>query len=235
MVLRLALMAGLLMSVPAMASEGASALEVRAAQAFSSGDYATALPMLQRLSEQLKDQPDRLGQVQEQIRVARAGLAQAQPDAQAAASERGLAEADPPQTAEQRKAHTKPEAGQAYEVSIKELGNFEYDADNGGNIPEDVQALSGSNLRIRGFMIPLDQADRITEFALVADLFACCFGQPPQLQHTVVVRTPQGKAVSYFDDEIVVEGKLTVEEKREDDWIVSIFEMEAASVKPAPR
>ena len=41
-------------------------------------------------------------------------------------------------------------------------------------------------------------------------LFACCFGQPPQIQHTIVVQCPEGKAVSYFPDEINVEGTAAV-------------------------
>ena len=92
-----------------------------------------------------------------------------------------------------------------------------------------------ARLRLRGFMIPMDQAENITQFALVPSLFACCFGQPPQIQHTIVVNCPKGKAVSYFPDEIIVEGKLTVEEKKDDGYIVSIFEMETSSVKPAPK
>jgi len=118
---------------------------------------------------------------------------------------------------------------------IKDLGNFNYDADKGVKIPEDVKKLSGSTVRIRGFMIPMDQADSVTQFALVADLFACCFGQPPQVQHTVIANCPPGKAVSYYPDELVVEGKLKVEEKKEDGFIVSLFEIEVSSVKPAAK
>ena len=99
-------------------------------------------------------------------------------------------------------------------MAIKELGNFEYDADKGGNIPEDVKAMSGSMIRLNGFMIPMDQATSISQFALVPSLFACCFGQPPQIQHTIIVNCPKGKAVSYYPDEINVEGKLKVERKK---------------------
>jgi hypothetical protein len=88
-------------------------------------------------------------------------------------------------------------------------------------------------IKLRGFMIPMDQADKITQFAMVPSLFACCYGQPPQVQHTIVCGTPKGKAVSYYPDEIQVEGTLTVKEKKEDGFIVSIFEMDVSSVKPA--
>src|SRR5439155_21552114 len=91
-----------------------------------------------------------------------------------------------PTSAEQRKVHKPVKEGQTLELSIKELGNFDYDQDKGGNIPKDVKQLSGTSVRLRGFMIPMDQADNITKFALVPDLFSCCFGQPPQVQHMVV-------------------------------------------------
>src|SRR5207244_8110842 len=134
--------------------------------------------------------------------------------------------------AEARKPHAAPKSDELRELEIKELGNFEYDADKGGNIPADVKALTGMKLRLHGFMIPMDQAENITHFALVPSLFACCFGQPPQIQHTMVVHTPKGKAVGYFPDEIIVEGSLVVNEKKEDGIIVSVFELNCNSVKP---
>ena len=134
-----------------------------------------------------------------------------------------------------RKPHVKPAAGQTLELAIKELGNFEYNQEKGGNIPADILALTGSKLRVRGYMIPMDQAENISQFALVPSLFSCCFGQPPQIQHTIVVSTPKGKAVTYCPDEIIVEGTLSVKEKKDDGYIVSIFDMEASSVRPAPK
>jgi len=84
-------------------------------------------------------------------------------------------------------------------------------------------------------MIPLDQADKIKQFVLVPDLFSCCFGQPPQVQHSIIVGCPEGKAVSYYPEQITVEGKLKVEEKKDDGFIVSIFEISCTSVKPAAK
>ena len=93
--------------------------------------------------------------------------------------------------------------------------------------------MDGSTLRLHGYMIPMDQATNITQFALVPSLFACCFGQPPQIQHTIVVNCPKGKTLAYCPDEIVVEGKLGVKEKKDDGYIISIFEVSADSVKVA--
>jgi hypothetical protein len=199
-------------------------LELRANEAFARSDWAAALPLLKQLAVRFKDDPARAAPILEKVRVAEAnvpGAVQPGPDAKLNAS---------------RTPHGKPKAGEVVNFkSIKDLGNFDYDPDVGGGIPEDVKQLTGSTVRLRGFMIPLDQANKITRFALVPDLFACCFGQPPGIQHTIVVRCPAGKAVSYYPDELVIEGKLTVDEKHEDGFIVSVFEMEAASVKPAPQ
>ena len=203
-------------------------IEIRALTAFNRGEYNTALPLLKKLSETLKDEPTRLGPLQEKIRVCEKALASLKnaPATQPTADST---------SAEARKPHPAPKPGETVELAIKELGNFEYDQDHGGNIPADVKQLSGAKLRLRGFMIPMDQAENITQFALVPSLFACCFGQPPQIQHTIVVNCPKGKAVGYCPDEIMVEGTLKVQEKKDDGYIVSIFEMEVSSVKPAPK
>jgi hypothetical protein len=200
-------------------------LELRATQLFTAGDYATALPLLKKVAVAYKDNPSKVDRLLEMVRVSERNLA-----ATGALPTDGI-----PVSAETRKPHPAPQAGQVRELTIKELGNFEDDNDNGGNIPPDVQALSGSKVRVSGFMIPMDQAERITQFALVPDLFACCFGQPPQVQHTVVVNCPKGKAVTYYPDQIVVEGDLTVEEKKDDGFIISVFELTASSVRPAAK
>jgi hypothetical protein len=206
-----------------------SQLEVRAMQEFGRGNWASALPLLKKVQSELKaqNQTDRLGAIEENIRVCERSLAAA------ANQQASVAPNNGPPTAENRKPHAAPKTGEVREMTIKDLGNFEYDADKGGNVPDDVKALNGATLRLSGFMIPMDQADNITQFALVPSLFACCFGQPPQIQHTIVVHVPKGKAVSYYPEEIVVEGKLAVDEKKEDGFIVSLFEMECSSVKPS--
>jgi len=217
---------------------------VRAGQEFSAGNWTTALPMLKKVAELVKDDPARLSNIEEQIRVcekniakqASANLKNRKPgDASGPAGAATSLPASPAPAGANRKSLTPPKSGDVLELTIKELGNFEYDQEKGGNIPADVKALAGSTVRLRGYMIPMDQAENITQFALVPDLFACCFGQPPQVQHTIVSHCPKGKAVSYFADEILVEGKLKVEEKKDDGFIVSVFEVDIASVKPAPK
>ncbi len=226
---------GFVFAVPltARAEDPDQQLRTRADQSFNRGEYAKALPLFKRLADSLKDDSSKLGPVQEKIRVCEKAMASAKKDPTASAS---ISPTDAIPTApETRKPHPAAKPGETVEMTIKELGNFDFDQDHGGNIPADVKAMSGEKLRLRGFMIPMDQAENITQFALVPSLFACCFGQPPQIQHTIVVNCPKGKAVGYCPDEIIVEGKLNVEEKKDDGYIVSIFQIETSSVKPAPK
>ena len=198
-------------------------LELRANEEFAAGNYAAALPLLQKVAVQYKDDKGKAGPILEKIRVCEKNLSSAD-----LARINGVVP-----TGESRKAHPAPKSGEVYETTIKDLGNFDYDADEGGNVPDDVVKLDGAQIRLSGFMIPMDQAENITQFALVPSLFACCFGQPPQIQHTIIVNCPKGKAVSYYPDEIVVEGTLNVEEKKDEGFIVSLFEVEVLSVKPS--
>jgi hypothetical protein len=206
-------------------------VEMRANQAFNRGEYATALPLLQKIAEVARNEPSRFGAIQEKIRVCQKALDSLKnaPAPQAATDPLAEVPSDP----ETRKKHVAAKPGEVSDMTIKELGNFQYDDEKGGNIPADVKGLNGSTIRLRGYMIPMDQAENITQFALVPSLFSCCFGQPPQIQHTIVVNCPKGKSLAYCPDEIVVQGNLTVQEKRDDGYVISIFEVRADSVKVA--
>lgn len=208
----------------------ASRLEIRANAAFDRAEYATALPLYIKLAQQFKDNPRKVASIQERIRVCQKNLG-----GKTAESAFPSAPGDIKTSPEERQVHKRPEDGESLEVSMKLLGNFEYDIEKGGNIPQDVRKLSGSKIKTTGFMIPIDQADKITQFALVPSLFACCFGQPPQVQHTILVKAPKGKAVAYYPDELVIEGILKVEETKEEGIVVNVFELECTSVKPAAK
>ncbi len=199
-------------------------LDIRANNLISRGEFKDALPLLEKLADQSKNDSLKYGRIQEQIRMVERMMETG------ATSQPTVAT-----SAEERKPHPAPKPGEVLEANIKELGNFDYDPDKGGNIPTDVKALTGTKIRVKGFMIPMDQASNVTSFALVPDLFACCFGQPPQVQHMIVATCPPGKAVSYYPDELVVEGTFKVYEKKEDGFIISLFEMEVASVKPTAK
>jgi hypothetical protein len=212
-----------------------AALELRATQAFNNGDYAEALPMLRQLVADLKSdaaQADKVAMIQEQIHVCQKNTAKVvakTPDPAA----RPVAAVKP--VVASRTPHPAPKAGEVLETTIRDLGNFDYDTVAENAIPDDVKALSGTTVRVNGFMIPMDQAENVSKFALVPSLFNCCVGQGPQIQHTIYVTCPKGKTVNYYPDEITVEGKLTVGAVKDEGYIVGIFALETSSVKPAAK
>jgi hypothetical protein len=130
-----------------------------------------------------------------------------------------------------RQPHAKPQPGEVRDLDIKALGNFDYDPVRGGGVPDDVKQLTGLHVRMVGFMVALTQVNKITEFALVPSLTSCCYGAPPQVQHTIMVSCGAHPA-TYSADPVVVEGVLKVDEKREEGYTISLFEITDGSVKP---
>ena len=131
-----------------------------------------------------------------------------------------------------RVSHSRPKPGEVPEMMIKELGNFDYDESHNA-IPGDVRGLNGSVVRLRGYVIPLDQSEQITRFALVPSLFSCCYGQPPSIQHTIIVNCESGLSADSSPGEIVAEGTLSVGEVKQDDYVISLFQLRARHLQRA--
>jgi hypothetical protein len=205
-------------------------LDSRATTAFTQGQYAMALPLLQELAGTLMNQPERLGPVEERIRVCKSAIAAALK----AVSDKAATQPGADLSAG-RTPHPAPLPGQVVDLDINELGNFNFDRNKGGYIPADVMRLNGATFRTRGYMIPLDQAGNISEFALLPSLSYPFFDSPTPVQHVVVVHLPTNCVISYFPNELEIEGILKVRETKEKGVIVSIFELNATSVKPAPK
>jgi hypothetical protein len=189
-------------------------LEYLATRAFVRGDYATALPLLKRLAPQLADKRQKRVATLQRIAICEKNLA-----------------LEPPTTQPARIPHKRPADGQVFDISIRGLGNFDYETEAGEVIPPDVRQLDGTKIRLRGFIVPTNQSVRLTQFALVPSLFNCCFGQPPQIEHTVMVTCADGLTVDLTANEVVVEGTLKVAEVKDDGYVVSIFNVRATQVK----
>ena len=149
-------------------------------------------------------------------------------DAAASMDERRrAAQANRPQTQTlDRPPHAPPAAGVVPSFGVKELGNFTYDETRPGDVPADVLALAGTPVSVTGYMLPIRQTTRITEFLLVDDVAECCFGEPPGLEHLVRVRLPEGKAVPYTFAQIAVTGDLAVEPEVEGGYVVNLMGLE---------
>jgi hypothetical protein len=94
-------------------------------------------------------------------------------------------------------------------------------------IPGTVKKWSGHKAVITGFMLPtkLDNG-KATEFLIMANQMACCYGAVPNLNDWVVVHMPQGVQVVQ-DIPISFYGKLKVGAMYENGYMTGIYEMDA--------
>lgn len=209
-------------------------LLARADQAFASADYLTAVAIWTHLEGKIPE--DRSAAVQERLRFAVKQMSLMKNRGIDPSLPRPQAPSLPPATTQpSRTPHRKPSDGQVLELSLAELGNFDFDETRDTSLPQDVVALSGSRFRTTGYMIPLDQVGKVTRFLLVNDLMSCCFGQVPKLQHVMYVTLPPGRWVEPTSERLLVEGTLTVEIRRQDGYVIGLFEMTPTSVKYAPQ
>src|SRR5262245_50827840 len=84
-----------------------ASIEMRAKQAFSRGEYATALPLLQKLVDAYRPDPDKIGPFKEQISVCEKALAAANAQQPAQPVPGGT---DPEMSADRRKPHPAPKS-----------------------------------------------------------------------------------------------------------------------------
>ena len=227
-------------------------VEGRAMAAYRAGDYEKALPLLKEWAAEVQSNREQFAKVMGYILEAekktgrtRDPLVEASTTSTngstaatqattgtAMAATMGGAPVDP-NTGKPRVLHKPVKPGDVRAMTIKQLGNFEFDPLKDADVPEDVHLLEGAKVRLRGFIVPWNQAEKITDFALVPSLTSCCFGQPPGPQHVITCRFPKGKSMNYTVDEIYAEGILKVNVKREDGYSYSVFELDVMSVKYA--
>ncbi len=233
-------------------------LEQRAFGAYQAGKYAEALPLLKKLAEvpgvfnnkdarntvlmAIVDTQNHLAGIVApptavppyDLTSAAAGPSQqviiANPQSLVASNNGGAAPGDPSKGPD-RIIHKRPGPGEMATMTIKELGNFQFNPETDTEVPADVMALEGAKVRLPGFMLPISQTEKVTDFALVPSLMGCCFGQPPGVEHIITARTPANQAVDYTVDEIWVEGILHVRVQRKENFTFSIFELDVTSVK----
>ena len=75
-----------------------------------------------------------------------------------------------------------------------------------------VLELDGERVEIPGYMLPISvEGGKVSEFLLMPDTGACCFGVMPSYNSWVLARTEEG--VTHFDDiPVRIRGSLKVEE-----------------------
>ena len=121
-------------------------------------------------------------------------------------------------------------------IDFSKLAGFNFASGHGSlaDIPPPLRQLDGQRIKVEGFIIPMDQAADITEFALVQSLSPPdCFGPGPPAQQVIIAQTNPGKALRYEPDQLKVAGTLHVRVARDSGYIVNVYEMTVDSVMKA--
>jgi|GEM_PF-716654 len=107
-------------------------------------------------------------------------------------------------------AHAGP-AADAVTIDWKVLGGLNYLT---GEKTETLEQLHGKQVRVPGFIVPLDDfAEEVTEFLLVPYFGACVHVPPPPPNQMVYVTMKGGKKhkIGWWDP-VYIEGTLTIEQ-----------------------
>jgi hypothetical protein len=96
-----------------------------------------------------------------------------------------------------------------------------------GQIPESVRKLDAKTVAITGFMLPTKFQDgKVTEFLLMKDQSACCFGAMPRINEWIIVRMGQGGIPPLMDIPLTLGGKLKVGELYEEGYLSAIYQLD---------
>ena len=98
-------------------------------------------------------------------------------------------------------------------------------------IPVGIKALNDTQVSVNGFMLPTKVEKRaVTEFLLLRNQGACCYGVVPKINEWITVRMV-GKGVKpIMDQPITAYGTLHVEEVRENGYLVGIYRIDGDKI-----
>lgn len=117
-------------------------------------------------------------------------------------------------------------------VDMLRFGAFEYKERM--KLPDDILKWNGKRVRATGFMNPLREVRGIKEFELVKDRGSCCFGRRPLWNHFFQVTLRANETTDYTSDPISVEGRLSIEERWDGDWLMGLYWLDDATVVKTP-
>ena len=137
-----------------------------------------------------------------------------EPAPTAAPSSRSTAETPPTPPAVATPASVRPAAPRDISFDDIKLDLQKGDPVSRDLLPSRVTSLEGTQIRIRGYILPSFQQTGLTQFVLVRDNMECCFGPGALLHDCVVVRMKPGKTASFSIRPVAVTGTFRVEELR---------------------
>jgi hypothetical protein len=99
-------------------------------------------------------------------------------------------------------------------------------------LPESIEQMKNTRMRIRGFILPTAQSRGLTVFVLVRDTQQCCFGPGAALYDCILIEMQPGKTTEFSIRPVTVEGTFDINEVRGPDGMhLAIYRIVAESVK----
>jgi hypothetical protein len=115
-------------------------------------------------------------------------------------------------------------------LTFEEISSWAYKNGLEG-MPPEVKDLDGKTVMMVGFMLPIHKIEDMEEFLLVQSLWACCYGQPPDLNGLVRVVMTNDNKVDYEIDPVRMIGKFKIEAYEEDGFIVDIYQLHTDKIE----
>jgi len=98
-------------------------------------------------------------------------------------------------------------------------------------IPAKIKALDGQTAAITGYMVPVKMdKGKVSEFLLMRNTLACCFGGVPNMNEWVVVKL-QTPVPATMDTPVTFLGRLKVGAIVENGYVTGLYQLESAQPK----
>lgn len=100
-------------------------------------------------------------------------------------------------------------------------------------IPSQVKGWSGKKVVVTGYMVPVKmEKGLVTEFLLMRNTMACCFGAVPNMNEWVVVKMKKG-VPPLMDVPVPFYGELKVGAMFENGYMTGLYELEGEKMGEA--
>ena len=105
---------------------------------------------------------------------------------------------------------------------------FVFDQENGARFHEDVAALDGQRIFIKGFMYPDKDTQNLPTFLLVKDSGDCCFGGDPAATDMITVLMEEGRRVDFTNRKVQIAGVLRLKDPNQRGSLQPVMVLEDA-------
>lgn len=116
----------------------------------------------------------------------------------------------------------KPAKRQYIKLTFEVLKRWTY-VEGKSAIPGYIKAFDGQDVEMIGYMMPLNELEHVKEFLLVPNLWGCCYGEPPAVNHIVTAKMPAGQTTECSSDPVQIKGRFHVAETKQDGYLVSLY------------